>query len=150
MVSKTKKLMVLLVIGLVFPSILTFNFNFNKKHEPNIVYPKASGGYTESFIHIDGSIPNNWSDTESLNEWCIFKNGYYIIENVTINASNSPTGSGILIENSFFDFIIRNCTVYNAGSGFDAGIMESYFIFFVMKIIFLKMLLLTIRMMEYI
>ncbi|MFW9873341.1 MAG: right-handed parallel beta-helix repeat-containing protein [Candidatus Thorarchaeota archaeon] len=40
----------------------------------------------------------------------------YVIENVTIDATNSPTGSGIFIENSMVSFIIRNCSVYNANN----------------------------------
>ncbi|GAH12473.1 unnamed protein product, partial [marine sediment metagenome] len=48
----------------------------------------------------------------------------YIIENVTIDATSSLTGSGFLIENSKNDyFIIRNCNVTNAGNTVDdAGI----------------------------
>ncbi|NVM18784.1 MAG: right-handed parallel beta-helix repeat-containing protein [Candidatus Lokiarchaeota archaeon] len=128
MKSNTKKLAILLVIGLVFPLILNYNFNFsnNHNHKPNVVNLKKSGGYSESFIHIDGSIPGNWSDTVSTYSWCDGSGTWedpYIIENVTVDCGG--TGSGILIENSDTDyFIIRNCTVYNAGDvNWDGGIL---------------------------
>ena len=85
--------------------------------------PKQSAGYSESFIHVDG----NWTDTANDNDWCYGQGTWqepYVIENVPIDASSSPTGSGIFINNSKNEFfIIRNCTVYNAGSGlYDGGI----------------------------
>ncbi len=49
------------------------------------------------------------------NPWCYLENGAYVIENVTTDASSSPIGSGILINNSQnVDFIIRNCTITGA------------------------------------
>jgi len=120
MKTKTKNVVILLVIGLVFPLILNYNIYFNNNHKPKVVNPKVSGGYSEPFIHIIGT---NWTDTLA-KSWCYDDNGVYIIENVTIDASSSPTGSGILIENSAVDFIIRNCTVSNAGTGpLNAGIL---------------------------
>ena len=75
--------------------------------------PKISGSYSENFIHIDG----NWSAAEA-EEWCYKQNGQYIIENVTIDATWSPIGSGILINNSNnVYFIIRNCDITNANIG---------------------------------
>ncbi|MBY8990689.1 MAG: right-handed parallel beta-helix repeat-containing protein [Candidatus Lokiarchaeota archaeon] len=120
MKNKTTKLVIILMVGLVFPLILTSNFNFSSESNSKIIKPEVSGGYTESYIHITGG---NWSSTASSKPWCYFDNGYYIIENVTIDASSSPTGSGIFIESSAVFFIIRNCTIYNAGGGvLDAGI----------------------------
>ena len=119
---KAKKLGILLVIGLVFPLIINNTVNFNVDQKTNLENPKPSNGLT--FIHIDGSNPNNWTWTAGNYSWCYFDNGYYIIENVTIDANGSPTGSGILINNSKNDyFIIRNCTIFNADSYFlDSGI----------------------------
>lgn len=82
---------------------------------------KKSDAYIESFIHIDGSIPGNWSNTVSIYDWCrgigTWSNPY-IIENVSIDASISPIGSGILINNSKNDyFIIRNCIISNGVNG---------------------------------
>jgi len=45
----------------------------------------------------------------------------YLIENVTINATNSPTNCGIIIKDSDVPFIIRNCTVYNSGGYLHEG-----------------------------
>ena len=121
MKTKTKNLAYLLVMGLVFPLILTSNFNFSSRYKPNIDNPKASGIYSESFIHINGSISGNWSNTVSSYEWCYGNGSWsnpYTIENVTIDASSSPTGCGILIENSKNEyFIIRNCSISHVPSG---------------------------------
>ena len=118
--TKNKKLVILIVIGLVFPLISNTIFNFSVEEKSSLPNPKSSEGYIESFIHIVGT---NWTNTLT-KPWCYDDNGVYIIENVTIDASSSPTGSGILIENSNVDFIIRNCTLYNAGTAStNAGIM---------------------------
>ncbi|MHA1763266.1 MAG: right-handed parallel beta-helix repeat-containing protein, partial [Promethearchaeota archaeon] len=69
-----------------------------------------------AFIHIKN---DNW--TENSLPWIQVGAGTeadpHIIENVTIDASNSPIGSGILIENSNEYFVIRNCTIYGAKEG---------------------------------
>ena len=63
-----------------------------------------------SFIHIEG----NWSNAVSWG-WCKGDGSWgnpYIIENMTIDATSSPVGGGILISNSANDyFIINNCPV---------------------------------------
>ncbi|MHA1147477.1 MAG: right-handed parallel beta-helix repeat-containing protein [Promethearchaeota archaeon] len=88
-------------------------------------YPKHSAGYFEAFIHIDGSILNNWSDTETNELWCDGQGTFedpYTIENVTV-----VSGWGrvpILIENSMEYFEIKNCTVrYSSGGAQEAGIV---------------------------
>lgn len=129
--SKTKIFILILGISFTLSTISIFSIiddlgnNEGIKEirdEINLKSLKLSGAYIESFIHIDG----NWSATTSY-DWCSGDGSWsnpYIIENVTIDASSSPTGSGIFINNSKnIYFIIRNCTVYNAPSGFyDAGI----------------------------
>ena len=77
-----------------------------------------------SFIHIKG----NWS-TAANYEWCRGKgtsSNPYIIENITMDASSSPTASGIYIQDSQNDYFkIKNCTVYNNPARYykdDAGI----------------------------
>jgi parallel beta-helix repeat protein len=127
MKSNTKNLAILLVLGLFFPIFLSINTNFSSKYNSNITNPRILGGYTEPYIHIDGSKPGNWSNMAIKYPWCDGSGTWkdpYVIENVTIDASNSPTGNGIFIENSKNEyFIIRNCTVYNSGSSLDvAGI----------------------------
>jgi len=121
MKNKSKIKIFIVILGLIFAFLSISNYNiFNEqdgtieiRNEGNFKRLKKSGGYVESFIHIDGSIPGNWSATTSYG-WCYIDNGVYVIENVTIDASSSPTGSGILINNYKNEyFIIRNCTVYN-------------------------------------
>jgi len=130
MKKKQKIEVILLLLGMVFAvsGIDSFNIIDNEENKENqndhyLKRPKLSGAYTEPFIHIDGSIPGNWTATLA-ESWCNLVNSKYVIENVTIDASSSPTGSGIFINNSKKEyFIIRNCTVYNSGTGaFDAGI----------------------------
>ncbi len=84
------------------------------QEEENRVLPKKSDSWDNfSFIHIKG----NWSNAVSLG-WCKGEGSWdnpYIIENMTIDASNSPLGSGIFIENSDnYYFEIQNCTVFGA------------------------------------
>jgi parallel beta-helix repeat protein len=120
--SKREKLIVFMIIGLILPLLINTNSNFIKKSEYPKIKPKTTSGYTAAFIHIDG----NWTGTTSF-DWCSgdgSKNNPYLIENVTIDASNSPTGNGIFINNSKNEyFMIRNCTILNAvTSFFDSGI----------------------------
>ncbi|MFX0021993.1 MAG: nitrous oxide reductase family maturation protein NosD [Candidatus Hermodarchaeota archaeon] len=123
---KSKKNGILLIIWLIFPLILISRFNSSYDYKTFIDNPQASGEYVVDFIHIDGANPGNWSATTGY-DWCSGNGTWsnpYKIENVTIDAINSPTRSGILIENSKNKyFIIKNCTVYNSGVGsYDAGI----------------------------
>ena len=112
MKSKLKKIIIISFIGLFLVLLLNKTLIFNKGAQNELSIPKQSAGYIESFIHVDGSDPNNWTWTAGNYSWCYFDNGYYIIENVTIDASSSPTGSGIYIENSTnYYFIIRNATI---------------------------------------
>ncbi len=124
MMSKRYKLVILIILGFLVPLSISKNMNLIDNHKSIKIDPKSSGGYNLSFIHIDDSNPKNWSWTAGNYSWCYFKNGIYFIENVTIDASDSPTGNGILINNSVNEyFIIRNCTIFNADhSFFDSGI----------------------------
>jgi len=124
--NKFRIRILLLTFGLVLTIYCINNytiFNFQGENDgitlnregTDLKSPKSSGYWTPNFIHVDG----NWSATTSY-DWCSGDgswNNPYIIENVTINAFGSPTGCGILIENSINDyFIIRNCTVFNSGT----------------------------------
>jgi len=123
--NKSKLKITIIVIGIVFAFLSIKNYNvFNDQDgtieigdETNLRKLKRSGYWTTTFIHIDG----NWSATASAYDWCSGDGSWgnpYTIENVTIDASGSPTGSGILISNSKNDyFIINNCTIYNGVSG---------------------------------
>ena len=122
MKSNSKKIVFLIVLAMGFVFLPNFMLDFDRGQKTNVITPKESAGYLAKFIHVNG----NWSATTSYG-WCSGDGSWsnpYTIENVTIDASSSPTGSGIFINNSKNDyFIIRNCTVYNAGSGqYDGGI----------------------------
>ncbi|MFW9948437.1 MAG: nitrous oxide reductase family maturation protein NosD, partial [Candidatus Odinarchaeota archaeon] len=110
--SKKEKLIILLIIGLVFPLFINRNISFSDNQEINKIDLKSSYEYIESFIHVFG----NWSATTS-EPWCSGEGSWsnpYIIENVAIDASNSPTDYGIYIQDSNVFFIIKNCKVYNS------------------------------------
>jgi parallel beta-helix repeat protein len=95
----------------------------------NQVSPKTSnywGPSDVSFIYIN----NNWTDAKSEFPWVQGGDGTYnnpfFIENVKIDATGSPIGCGILIENSDVYFKIENCTIYNSESSWNnAGIKLS-------------------------
>ena len=99
--NRSKIKISIITFGIVFALLTISSFNiieeyFNEdgvienRDESNLTRLKRSADYTENFIHIDGSIPGNWTDTTGY-PWCYVENGVYIIENVTIDASTSPT-----------------------------------------------------------
>jgi parallel beta-helix repeat protein len=117
----TRQLAVLLVLGLAFPLVANYNSTLTNENTTNSIIPRSSAGYILPFIHIDGSITDNWTDTLA-EPWCNLVDGFYVIENVSIDATNSPIGNGILINNSInVKFIIRNCTIINAYKTFFAS-----------------------------
>lgn len=132
MIKNNKKVIILSAIFLPFMIcaisgrlVQSNNANLEEVNEINNEFKiKIASGYTPIYIHIDASVNDNWSNTASNCDWCYEKDGVYYIENCSIDASLSPTGSGIFINNSkYVKFIIQNCSVYNAGSDhLDAGI----------------------------
>ncbi|MFX0005754.1 MAG: nitrous oxide reductase family maturation protein NosD [Promethearchaeota archaeon] len=132
MIKFNKKVIIISVIFILFMTyaisgriIQSYNINSEKINEINNGFKiKMAYGYFPNYVHIDASDNDNWSNTVSTFDWCNEKDGIYYIENCSIDASLSNTGSGILIENSkSVKFIIQNCSIYNAGSNsLDAGI----------------------------
>ena len=138
MKNESKIKSVILTLGIIFAlsTIVVYNIIDNylfydetieNRDKTNYKRLKKSSGYSPDFIHIDGSIENNWSDTANFYTWCYGSGTWeqpYIIENCTIDVFGSPTETGIFINNSKNDyFIIRNCTVYNSSiGGSEAGI----------------------------
>ena len=98
----------------------TYNTEADEEFYPTNPITAKSWWDNFSYIHING----NWS-TAANYEWCRGDGSWsnpFIIENITMDASSSPTESGIFIENSKNDyFIIKNCTVYNAPEVPDAA-----------------------------
>ncbi len=129
------KIIILLIVGFLFVVSSTININnfssdsvikgINAEDNDNINLksPRKSEYWNNfSFIHIN----DNWSIAAGY-DWCSGNGSLdnpYTLENFTIDASGSLTGSGILINNSKNEyFAIRNVTVYNTGtSASDAGI----------------------------
>jgi len=92
--------------------------NFEEKKQPS-----TSTVYHEPYIHIW----DNWSATAAAYPWCTGDGSWtnpYTIENVIINATNSPVcdplpssdfSPGILINSSLHDyFVLKNCTVFTS------------------------------------
>ncbi len=102
-------------MGLIFPLIINFNFNFSSNYKPIIENPKTSGPYYG--IVIDDTIPVNgpnignwtWAITQP---WCTKGNGTesdpYVIEDATFLPP--LLGDCLTIQNSRKHFIIENCT----------------------------------------
>ena len=116
-----KHLVILLAFGFIFPLLANYDFTLTNKNATISISPRSSAGYVLPFIHIDGSIADNWSDTLA-EPWCNLVNGFHVIENVTIDATGSSRDYGILINNSInVKFIIRNCEIINAHHSFFAS-----------------------------
>ena len=95
------------------------------KETENTILEPHTAKYRDNFTFI--YIYNgNWSKGIT-NGWIKGQGTYnnpYRIENMTIDATDSPTGCGIYIQNSHnVSFVIKNCTINNAPAGSDnAGI----------------------------
>ncbi|XOB46885.1 MAG: NosD domain-containing protein [Candidatus Nealsonbacteria bacterium] len=78
---------------------------------------------TDPKVHVD----DNWTETAAAYDWCTGLGTYedpYVIKNLIIDANQSD--SCILIENTEEYFVIENCTVFNFGKKWKAGIELSY------------------------
>ncbi|TKJ19407.1 MAG: hypothetical protein CEE43_15355 [Promethearchaeota archaeon Loki_b32] len=125
MKTKTKNLVFLLIIGLVFPFLLNFNFNLNSEDNTSSINPKSSGDCSGSIlqasIYIDGFATgmgaHNWTWAES-QSWCSGAGTWsnpYIIESLTIDGLGLTIGIQIRNSNAFF--IIQGCTILNCVIG---------------------------------
>jgi len=110
---KFLKISILLISLLFFVhltnSILKYQDNSNFKGDTlesirDLHNLKHSSYWTLPNIHIA-----NWTATDLTYDWCDYKNGYFIIENLTITGVDGK--NGIHIENTTENFIIRNCQV---------------------------------------
>ena len=128
MKSKLKKILVLIVLGMGFLFLPNIKFDFsveqttfNNLKNSSVYY---GGIQIDALATTNTTYSGNW--TWAVRQpWCYNDNGVYVIEDLTIDASTSPTGNGIYIKNSKNEyFIIRNCTVYSAQNIIDieAGI----------------------------
>jgi len=69
--SNTKKILILLILGMGFVFLHNIKLEFGHRQKSNVIIPKESGVYSENFIHIDGSIANNWSYTVANYTWML-------------------------------------------------------------------------------
>ncbi|MHA2289607.1 MAG: right-handed parallel beta-helix repeat-containing protein [Promethearchaeota archaeon] len=105
-----------LILAVFLAQCLKYNSNFteiSKLHNSKAEY------WQLDYINID----DNWSFINETYEWCSYKNGAYIIENVTIDASDPFTG-GIIISDTDDAFIIKNCTIYNSYESEDSAAIK--------------------------
>jgi parallel beta-helix repeat protein len=112
-----------MVFLIIFSISIQHNVNnYIEPHQENFErrtpYLKLAGFWNNfTFIHITGS---NWTIANQT-EWCTGSGTWanpYLIENMIINASTSPVGSGILIENSGSAFFaLRNVTIFEGTNG---------------------------------
>jgi parallel beta-helix repeat protein len=130
---RNKKYSIIGVLGLFFIFIIiSNNIDLNNSNvntnEPNMEIEQLedlltvkSSGFWNNFSSI---YINNWTTIAGY-DWCSGNGSWgnpYVIENMSIDAGGGSYG--IFVQNSKNDyFIIRNVTVYNAGSGqWDTGI----------------------------
>jgi len=127
MIKFNKKIKNISILGLfLLSSLILTSFKiendvtFRDQEISKSVDLKASGFWSNfTFIHVK----NNWTEFPIIDGDGSWANPY-TIENMTIDATTSPTGSGILIEDSKdVYFKIKNCTISNWGlTNEDGGI----------------------------
>jgi len=121
-IDKKSNIAFLLILGFLFMNTPIFirrvNLNqtefldsdIKKNNNATFSLKIAASEFNPTHIHID----NNWPITAATYDWCYENNSVYYIENCTIDCAISPTGVGILIENSNTNFVIQNCVIYNS------------------------------------
>ena len=127
MIKFNKKIKNISILGLFLISSL-FLTSIKIENDTTFLYQEISkrdtlnsSGFWSNFTYIH--VKNNWTDFPVIDgdgSW----SKPYTIENMTIDATTSPTGSGILIEDSKdVYFKIKNCTISNWGlTNEDGGI----------------------------
>jgi len=121
---KMKNIFAFLMLFLILFSISNLNNmnNYNETVQEDLIIRKfnlKSSGFWNNFtfIHVTNL---NWTIANET-DWCSGSGTWgnpYIIENMIINASGSPIGCGIFIENSVdVYFTIRNVTIFETANG---------------------------------
>ena len=106
-------ILLFVAISPLFIHAINTNYTIESNATPvSVEKPKISDYWNLEYIRID----NNWSHTAGNYTWCFKENGFYVIENVTIDATGAPNNIGLEIRNSNEYFIIRNCTILNSGN----------------------------------
>ncbi|MFX1574825.1 MAG: nitrous oxide reductase family maturation protein NosD [Promethearchaeota archaeon] len=122
---RVKTLSFLIILFSVSISLLTYGFFQN-----NLKLVDTSNSFKEDFtelksstvvspIYIDDTVPGSdwaWAVTQA---WCTGSGSPgdpYLLQNLEIDCGGAD--NGIVIENSVAYFTIRDCTIYNSGSGY--------------------------------
>ncbi|MGB5912569.1 MAG: NosD domain-containing protein [Promethearchaeia archaeon] len=122
MKARMRNVFTFLILFLIIFTITTQNENCIETAQADLkVRPfnlKSAGFWNNfTFIHITGL---NWTIANQ-SDWCSGSGTWgnpYLIENMIINASDSPIGCGILIENSIdVYFKIENVTIFGTFNG---------------------------------
>ncbi len=128
LIQKSRLINLLIILGIfsLLP-IFTFNSIFTYRECKFNYDIKISKILEPIYIYIDDhSLTNNWSIAKQASI-CTGNGTYsdpYVIEDLVIESPVKPGGGGekcIRIKNSNVFFIIRNCTIINAGSGISLG-----------------------------
>ena len=106
----------LLFFSVIFTQSLYYNTNLIELGQ---LRTNKTGHWQLDSINVD----DNWSFINETYDWCSYKDGVYIIENVTIDANNPFTG-GIIISDTDDPFIIKNCTIYNSYASEDSAAIK--------------------------
>ncbi|MHA1931680.1 MAG: right-handed parallel beta-helix repeat-containing protein [Promethearchaeota archaeon] len=121
MTTKMKTRFAWLMLFLMIFSIPIIHNYFEPTHEESKIRAPSlkPAGFWNNFTYIH--ITNlNWTIANET-EWCSGSGTWgapYLLENMVINASASPTGAGIFIENSTnVYFTIRNVTIFETTDG---------------------------------
>lgn len=119
-IKMKNRLVCLMLFLMIFSISIHYNYFEPAQEELKIRTPslKPAGFWNNfTFIHITNL---NWTIANET-DWCSGSGTWgdpYIIENMVINASDSPTGTGIFIESSTnVYFTIRNVTIFEATDG---------------------------------
>ncbi|MHA1109782.1 MAG: NosD domain-containing protein [Promethearchaeota archaeon] len=123
MIKINRKVKISGIVGLlILSSIFLANISFTDRASTRTINPTTSAIWTANFIHVQ----NNWSSFTEITgdgSW----DTPYLIENVIMDASTSPTDSGILIEDEKSNYFkILNCTVINWGASNEDGGIKLY------------------------
>jgi parallel beta-helix repeat protein len=123
MIKINKKVKISGIVGLlILSSIFLTNISFSDRSNTKISNPATSAIWTTNFIHVQ----NNWSSFAEITGDGSWETPY-LIENVIMDASSSPTDSGILIEDEKSNYFkILNCTVINWGASNEDGGIKLY------------------------
>lgn len=106
--------LILFILGFYFLNHMKIQLNDQNNTKLKI---HNAGEWLINSVYVNG----NWAYINETYEWCFYRDGFFIIENVTINEQHNH---GIIIANTQEPFIIRNCTIHNSVAGEDSAAIK--------------------------